>query len=82
MAQTIIRSSCKRHYDAVYNEKPQVTIKHVMIVEIREVVEKQAPLTPNNADNISTKSSAQQSQSSFFNTLEIITNNTNAILQY
>ena len=45
-----------------------------MFVERREVVEKTAPLTPNSEDNISTKSSTQQSQSSFFNTSEIITN--------
>ena len=34
-------------------------------------------MTPNNEDNISTKSSTQQSQSSFFYTLEILTNNIN-----
>ena len=48
-----------------------------MIVERREVQEKQASTTPNNEDNISTKSSTQQSQSSILNTLEISTNNIN-----
>ena len=43
-------------------EKPEVIIEHVVIVERREV-EKQAPFTPNNEDNISTKSNTQQSQS-------------------
>jgi len=39
-------------------------------------------LTPNNGYNISTKSSTQQSQSSCFNALEIITNNNNATQLY
>jgi hypothetical protein len=54
-----------------------------MIVEQGKVVEKQQPSsTPNNGYNISTKSSIQPSQSSYFNTLEIITNNTNTTQFY
>jgi len=52
----------------------------VEMLENKEFVEKtQQPSqsTPNNEDNISTKSSTQQSQSSISNTLEIITNNIN-----
>ena len=76
MTEAMICSSFKNIVIPSITKKPKVIIKPAKIVEIWELVEKQPPLTPNNEDNISTKSSAQQSQSYFFNTLEIITNNT------
>jgi len=63
-------------------KKPQVITKPAKIVERREEVEKHQPLTPNYDDSISTKSSTQQSQSSFFNTLEIITKSNNTTQFY
>ena len=36
MTQLMICSSCKKHYDSMYNEKQEVIIKHVMIVGARE----------------------------------------------
>ena len=40
MTLPMVCSSCKKHYDSVYNETPKIIIKHVMIVEGGNVVEK------------------------------------------
>ena len=84
MTRPIICSSCKKNIVIQFIMKKTKTIlKHVVIVEKeRRLQKKQPPLTPNNEDNVSTKSSTQQSQSSCFNTLEIITNNTNTTQFY
>ena len=64
MTQSMLCNSCKNIMIQSNIKKPRLLIKHATIVERRELVEKQqSSSTPTNEDNISTKSSRQQSQS-------------------
>ena len=84
MAQLMICSSRKRHYDSVQNGKPKTYFKkcndrrHVRKQRVRRKAQQ-----ANNEDNISTRSITQQSQSSLsLNTLETITSSTNKTQYY
>ena len=72
----MICRSCKKHYDSVQKGKTyHKTCNDCRRVRKQRVRRKSQPA--NTEDNISTKSSMQQSQSSISNTLETITHNTN-----
>ena len=66
MAQLMICSSCKKHYDSVHNEKPKSYFKtcndcrHIRKQRACRKTQQPSQSIQNNEDNRSTKSSAQQ----------------------
>ena len=76
-------SSCKKHCESVYNEKTKSYYKSCFECRNKKSSRKKNVSTkPDNEDNVSTKSSTQQSQTSLLNSLHIIANNTNTTKFY
>ena len=85
MPQTMICSSCKKQCESVYNERTKNYYKSCYGCRNKKNLRnKQISSKPGNelSDNISTKSSTQQSQTSLLNSLHIIANNTNTTKFY
>ena len=64
MTQPMICNSCKQRYDSIYHEKQKSYKPCHDCRKKRGSRKKQASFTPTNENNLSTKSSTQQSQSS------------------
>jgi hypothetical protein len=91
MAQTMQCSSCKKHCESVYNEKTKSYYKSCFECRKKKSSRKKhvSKKTDNeeegetlSSDNVSTKSSTQQSQTSLLNSLHIIANSTNTTKFY
>ena len=80
MADTIICSRCKNKFKSEYNDKTKCCFKtcsKCRKISLEAKKAKSSTKSDNDDDNVSCKSSTEQSHISLLNTLQVISNNTN-----